>query len=75
MPAHNTMIGGSFGAQSPMSGYPQTQVPTQAQNALGIGGGVIDGTPMRVVTIVAIAVGGVIGLRYAGFKFNVTAGV
>jgi hypothetical protein len=42
---------------------------------MGSGGGVIDGTPMRVVTIIALAVGGILGLRYAGFKFNVTAGV
>jgi hypothetical protein len=75
MPAHNTMIGGSFGAQAPMSGYPQTQVPTASQSAMGSGGSVIDGTPMRVVTLIALAVGGIVGLRYAGFKFNVTAGV
>jgi hypothetical protein len=73
MPAHNSMVGGPApGGTAPMSGYKQTQVPLTPNSS---GSLVIDGTPLRVVTIIGIAVLGVIGLRKAGFKFNVIAGV
>lgn len=78
MPLHNSMVGGpaaSYGQQAPMSGYPQTQVQSVIGNAMTPGSRVIDGTPLRVVTFAAIGVGGLLALKWAGFKFNVTAGV
>lgn len=40
------------------------------------GGGVkvIDGTPMKVVTIAFAAAAGLVALRWAGFKFHVSGG-
>lgn len=75
MPAHNTMLGGAYGQRSPSSGFAQTQITQPVGNAITTGTRVIDGTPLRVVTIAAIGVAGVVALRWAGFKFNVTAGV
>jgi hypothetical protein len=75
MPAVNTMFGGTIQATAPMSGYPQT--PSTAPLAVGGGAGgsaVIDGTPTRVATVAGLAVLGLVGLKYSGFKFNVAAG-
>lgn len=71
MPAHNSMVGGPA-PTAPMSGYAQTQVPLTPNSS---GNLVIDGTPLRVVTLTVLAVGGIVALRWAGFKFNVVAGV
>lgn len=74
----NSLVGGGIGSsvQSPMSGYPQT--PPVASpgggSSIGLQASVIDGTPLRVATVVLLAVGGLAGLRWAGFKFNVTVG-
>jgi hypothetical protein len=75
MPAANTMFGASIGAtatRSPNSGFAQTQVPLQPGASAQV---YIDGTPLRVITFVALAAGGIIALRWAGFKFHVTTGV
>ena len=66
------MVGGPMMGTAPMSGYQQTQVPLTPNSS---GSLVIDGTPLRVVTIVGLAVGGIVALRWAGFKFNIVAGV
>jgi hypothetical protein len=69
------MVGGGVSSSAPMSQYPQT--PTVASGSsvnVGAGGSVIDGTPMRVATLVALAIFGLAGLKWAGFKFNVTVG-
>jgi hypothetical protein len=74
MPSINTMFGASGGG-APHSAYQQT--PSVATGSeMGIGGSVnlTDGTPMRVATIILLTVAGLAGLRWAGFKFNVTAG-
>ncbi len=70
----NIMVGGSLG-QAPMSNYPQTPSVADGSNvAIGASGSIIDGTPMRVATIVALSILGLVGLKWAGFKFNVTVG-
>jgi uncharacterized membrane protein (Fun14 family) len=73
MPAVNVMFGG--GATAPHSNYAQTPSPVSSGD-LGVGAeaGIIDGTPMRVATLVVLAIVGLAGLRWAGFKFNVTVG-
>jgi len=58
-----------------MSQYPQTPgVSSGSETSVQAGGTIIDGTPMRVATFVALAVFGLIALRWAGWKFNVTVG-
>lgn len=72
----NTLLGDSaIGATAPMSGYPQTP-PVANPGGSTVAGSVsvIDGTPLRVATVVLLAIGGLAGLRWAGFKFNVTVG-
>jgi hypothetical protein len=72
----NTLLGDSaIGATAPMSGYPQTP-PVANPGGGSVSGNVsiVDGTPLRVATLVALSVGGLAGLRWAGFKFNVTIG-
>lgn len=46
--------------------------PTEAGNASRQN--VIDGTPARVAAIMVLTVAVMVGLRYSGFRFNVTAG-
>lgn len=72
----NTLLGDSaIGTTAPMSGYPQTPpVASPAGSSVSAGVNVVDGTPLRVATVVLLAVGGLAGLRWAGFKFNVTIG-
>lgn len=74
----NTLVGGGIqaGASAPHSSYEQTPAVPSPGGGSGITvqAGVIDGTPMRVATIVILAVGGLAGLKWAGFKFNVTVG-
>ncbi len=73
MPAVNVMFGGS--ATAPHSGYAQTpSPPAGSEVGVAAGGAIVDGTPMRVATIVVLAIVGLAGLRWAGFKFNVTVG-
>lgn len=76
MPSVNTLIGGFGGATAPMSGYAQTpSVPATGAEGVGASVSLIDGTPMRVATIIVLTVVGLAGLRWSGFKFNVTTGV
>lgn len=71
----NVMVGGGLGSTAPHSDYQQTPtVASGSQVSIGAGGSIIDGTPMRVATIVAIAIFALVGLKWAGFKFNVTVG-
>lgn len=74
----NMLVGGGAvpSGSAPMSGYPQTpSVPSPGSgSSLGVQANVIDGTPLRVATIVVLSVAGLAGLRWAGFKFNVTVG-
>jgi hypothetical protein len=76
--AANTLFGGVPGNQSgtaPMSSAPQTPtVPSGSEVNIGAKESIIDGTPLRVVTLVVLAVGGLAGLKWAGFKFNITVG-
>lgn len=79
MPAHNPMF--QFGGQvtgtqnAPHSGFIQTPSPAvSGQSEVGANIGLIDATPMRVATIIVLVVLGLAGLRWAGFRFNVTAG-
>ena len=76
MPQVNTMLQLPGDSQSaPHSGYVQTpSVATAGQSELGAGISLIDGTPMRVATLIVLAVLGLAGLRWAGFRFNVTSG-
>jgi hypothetical protein len=48
---------------------------TAVGTAVTPGSIVIDGTPLRVVTFIVASVAGVVALRWAGLKFNVSAGV
>lgn len=74
MPSINTMFGASVGGPAPHSSYTQTpSVPTGSELGLNIGGG-LEGIPTRVATIIILTVAGLAGLKWAGFKFNVTAG-
>lgn len=71
----NVMVGGGLGSSAPMSSYPQTpSVASGSSVSVGAGGTVIDGTPMRVATVVAIAIFGLVAFKWAGYKFNVTVG-
>lgn len=73
----NSLVGGgiSMGATAPMSDYPQTQgVPHPGGSGIEAKAAIVDGTPMRVATVVVLAVAGLAGLKWAGFKFNVTVG-
>lgn len=71
----NVMVGGGLGSSAPMSQYPQTpSVSTGSTVGIGASGSIIDGTPVRVATLVALAIFGLAGLKWAGFKFNVTVG-
>ena len=71
----NVMVGGGIGSSAPMSNYPQTpSVASGSSVGVGVGGTIIDGTPVRVATLVALAIFGLAGLKWAGFKFNVTVG-
>jgi hypothetical protein len=77
MPAHNPMFGSSIGVgeSAPMSSYAQTPtVPEAGHLGLGANVSAMDGTPMRVVTIMILAVVGLAGLKWAGYRFNVTSG-
>jgi hypothetical protein len=69
------MFGGSLGGTAPHSSYAQTpSVPQSVDASVGIGGSLVDGTPMRVATIIILAVAGLAGLKWAGYRFNVTSG-
>jgi hypothetical protein len=75
----NTLVGGGvrIGDQqtAPMSGYPQTpSVASGSSVGIGASAGIVDGTPMRVATLVVLSIAGLAGLKWAGFKFNVTVG-
>jgi len=75
MPSVNTMFGVGPGGSAPMSSYAQTpSVPESGH--LGVGASVsgMDGTPLRVVTIMALMVLGLAGFKWAGYRFNVTSG-
>jgi len=75
MGAANPLIGANVGSMAPHSAYPQTPVvPDPAGSALGQERKVVDGTPLRAATLLVLAIGGLAGLRWAGFKFNVTVG-
>ena len=75
MPSINTMFGANIGGTAPMSNYAQTaSVPTGSETGIGGALSLNDGTPMRVATIMLLMVAGLAGLKWAGFKFNVTAG-
>lgn len=77
MPSINTMFqfpGGDAGS-APHSGYIQTpSVASAAHSEVGAGVSLVDGTPMRVATLIVLVVLGLAGLRWAGFRFNVTSG-
>jgi hypothetical protein len=74
----NMLVGGGTVPRgtAPMSDFPQTpSVPSPGSGgSVGVQANVIDGTPLRVATIVVLSVAGLAGLRWAGFKFNVTVG-
>lgn len=75
MPSANPMFGASAALNAPMSGYAQTpSVSSTGDKAIGAEVAVTDGTPMRVASGVLLAVLGLVGLRWSGFKFNVTSG-
>lgn len=63
------------GNTAPHSEYAQTPTVSQRGDSTVSGGlSFIDGTPMRVATIMILAVLGLAGLRWAGYRFNVTSG-
>ena len=69
------MLVGNTGAMAPMSSYPQTpSVASGSETGVTKSAKVVDGTPLRVATLAVLAIGGLAGLRWAGFKFNVTVG-
>lgn len=71
----NTMVGDMGVGTAPMSQYPQTpSVPHGASVGVDVSTGLVDGTPTRVATMVVLAIVGLAGLKWAGFKFNVTVG-
>lgn len=75
MPSVNTMFGSVPGGSAPMSNYNQTpSVPDTGAGAIGANISLIDGTPMRVATFIVVAVLGLAGFKWAGYKFNVTSG-
>jgi hypothetical protein len=76
MPQANTMFGATVGGTAPMSGYAQTPtVSATGAEGIGINTSMVDGTPMRVATIIVLSVVGLAGLKWAGFRFNVTSGI
>ena len=75
MPAVNTMFGVGIGGTAPHSNYQQTpSPPATGAESIGFNVSLIDQTPMRVVTIMVLVVLGLAGLRWAGYRFNVTGG-
>jgi hypothetical protein len=76
MPSVNTMFnfGLGGGGSAPMSSYPQTPTVAPSGDAIVSAGASIDGTPTRVVTIIVLSVLGLAGLKWAGYRFNVTSG-
>lgn len=76
MPAVNTMFGNiGIGGPAPHSSYPQTPtVASTGDKTVGVEASMIDGTPLRVASLILLVVVGLAGLRWAGFKFNVTVG-
>lgn len=75
MPSVNTMFGSVPGGTAPMSQYPQTPGAAQAPHeTIGANVSLIDGTPMRVATIIVLSVVGLAGMKWAGYRFNVTSG-
>ncbi len=77
MPSANTLFGAGPGTAgtAPMSNYNQTpSVTDTGASSIGANFSFIDGTPMRVATIIILAVAGLAGFKWAGYKFNVTSG-
>jgi hypothetical protein len=75
MPLANTLFGSSS-QSAPMSSYTQTpSVSSEGHSELGVSASAIDGTPMRVATIIVLMVAGLAGLKWAGWRFNVTTSV
>ena len=75
MPSVNTMFGGNIGGTAPHSQYAQTPTVPAAQDAtVGVGLSLVDGTPVRIATLIVLAVAGLAGLKWAGYRFNVTSG-
>lgn len=71
----NVMVGGGLGSSAPMSNYAQTpSVASGSQVGVTAGASVVDGTPMRVATLVILMIFGLAGLKWAGWKFNITVG-
>lgn len=75
MPSANPMFGGVPGGTAPMSNYSQTpSVHDTGASSIGANVALVDGTPMRVATFIILAVVGLAGFKWAGYKFNVTSG-
>lgn len=75
MPAANVMFGSPPGGPAPMSGYAQTPGVSQTgAETVGVSGTLVDGTPMRVATIILLMVAGLAGLKALNYRFNVTSG-
>ena len=75
MPSANPLFGAVPGQSAPHSDYTQTaSVVDTGASSIGVGASFIDGTPMRVATIIILAVAGLAGFKWAGYKFNVTSG-
>lgn len=75
MPSVNTMFHTDVGGSAPHSDYKQTpSVSASGDASVGYQEGGIDGTPMRVATLMILAVAGLYGLKVAGIRFNVTSG-
>lgn len=56
--------------------YMAGTAPSGGVSTVNSGGNttVVDGTPARVAAVLAFSVAVLVGLRWSGFKFNVTAG-
>ena len=75
MPSVNTMFQTNVGGTAPHSSYAQTpSVTARGDASIGYDEGKIDGTPMRVATIIVLMVAGLYGLKVAGIRYNVTSG-
>jgi hypothetical protein len=75
MPSINTMFGSPPGGTAPHSNYEQTPgVPQTGAEGIGFSAGFVDGTPMRVATLIILSVAGLAGLKWAGYRFSVTSG-
>jgi hypothetical protein len=75
MPSVNTMFQTGIGGSAPHSDYKQTpSVSARGDASVGYDESMIDGTPMRVATIMILAVAGLYGLKVSGIRFNVTSG-